>query len=228
MRIRRLHRPLRLAALAAPLLVACGTNYVGERLPDPDAGAPADAGPSDGADAGEDPNAYPPGPYGGNVGDTIENFTFNGYVNEHPSEGAVEASGYVEGFTLQDVRELEQYDYLLVNVAAEWCSGCRIEAQTIPGLYEPWANRGGYIMSVITQDNSGRTASKRNLDRWINTYPINYTMLHDPQDFIYDRIGPESLPLNMIIDLRTMKILHRVIGEDFGVFDTFESLLSGE
>jgi len=221
-------RPLPLIALSM-LLVAqwgCDENLVGEM---PDSGA-ADTGVSDGGDgdAGVEDNPYPDGPYGGFLDDTIANYSFNGYINDHPSEGAVEASGYVEGFTLQDIRRLGTYDFLLINVAAEWCAGCRVEAQQIPGLYDGWADKRGYVMSVITQDSRSEPALKRHLDSWISTYPINYTMVHDPQGFIDREIGPDVLPLNIIIDLRTMKILHRVFGEDFTIFETFEALLPGE
>lgn len=223
-----------LATVIAPCFaLGCGINYVGDTTslrtdagPEVDAGPQVDAG--EDHDAGVDPNAYPAGPYGGGVGDTISNMRFHGYVNDHPDEGPVEDGEYLEDYTLQDIRELGDYDYLLINVAAEWCSGCRIEAQRLGGLYTPWANRRGYLMSVITQDDSGASAQRRHLERWVASYPINYTMVFDPDDAIYDQVGPESLPLNLIIDLRTMEILHRVIGEDFGVFNTFESLLPGE
>lgn len=207
-------------AVAGPL--ACSANLVGER---PDSGADV---PDSGLDAGVEDNPYPEGPYGGFLNDTLENFSFNGYINAHPSEGAVETSGYVEGFTLQDIRRLGTYDYLLINVAAEWCSGCRVEAQQIPSLYEGWANKRGYVMSVMTQQDNGALAEKSHLDAWVSAYPINYTMVHDPGNFIYGKIGPDVLPLNLIIDLRTMKILNKVFGEDFAVFETFESLLPGD
>ena len=211
------------AALALVVLAAgCGQNIVGA-LPLEDAGVQPDAG--EGVDAGVDPNAYPDGPYGAFVGDTLVNMAFNGYVNDHPSEGAVENSGYIEGYTFQDVRELGRYRYMLINVAAEWCQGCRVEAQQIPGLYEAWANRGGYVMSVITENSSSRPASKRNLDAWVATYPINYTMVHDPESLISRNLGYDTLPLNVIVDLETMTITHRVFGEDFAIFQTFDGLL---
>ncbi len=203
----------------------CGQNLVGG-IPDTGARTPVDAGPM--PDTGMEANPYPEGPYGPFVGDTISNFFFNGYVNDHASDGPVETSGYVEGFEFQDIRRLGSYDFMLINIAAEWCQGCRVEAQQIPGLYEPWANNRGYVMSVITQDARSGPALKRHLDAWISTYPINYTMVHDPQGFIDNEIGPAVLPLNIIIDLRTMEILYLVYGEDFAVFETFEGLLPGE
>lgn len=203
----------------------CGKNLVGER-PDTGTSMPADAGPE--VDAGMETNPYPDGPYGGFAGDTIPNFSFSGYVNDHASDGPVEESGYVEGFDFQDIRRLGRYDYMLINIAAEWCQGCRVEAQQIPGLYPPWADKRGYVMSVITQDARSGPALKRHLDAWISTYPINFTMVHDPQGFIDSEIGPAVLPLNIIVDLRTMKILNLVYGEDFAIFETFEGLLPGE
>lgn len=214
-------RRLPLIALTM-LLVAqlgCDENLVGER---PDSGADV---PDSGLDAGVEDDPYPGEPYGGFLGDTVGNFTFSGYINDHPSEGPVEASGYVEGFTLQDIRRLGTYDYALINVAAEWCAGCRIEARQIPNLYEGWADKGGYVISVIIEQDNGTLAEKVHLDTWISTYPINYTMVHDPNNFISPSFGTDVLPLNVIVDLRTMTILNKVYGEDFAIFETFESLL---
>jgi hypothetical protein len=214
-----------LAALglcAVGLLSACGTNYVGA-LPPVDAGPTPDAG--EGVDGGVDPAAYPAGPYGAFVGDTLVNMTFNGYVNDSPEEGLVESGGYVEGFSFQDVRTLGHYKFMLINVAAEWCQGCRVEAQQIPGLYAAWARRGGYVLSVLTETASSRPAAKRNLDAWVATYPINYTMVHDSESLISRNLGYDTLPLNVIVDLETMEILYRVFGEDFAIFQTFEGLL---
>ena len=210
------------APLALLLLASCGANVVGA-LPEPDAGPRPDA--TVGEDGGVDPLAYPAGPYGAFLGDTLVNMAFNGYVNDHPSEGPVEGGGYVEGYSFQDVRTLGRYKFMLINVAAEWCQGCRVEAQQIPGLYEAWADRGGYVFSVLTENSASNPAAKRHLDAWLATYPVNYTMVHDPESIVLRNLGYDSLPLNVIVNLETMEILYRVIGEDFAIFQTFEGLL---
>lgn len=209
------------------LAVGCGDHVVGALPVDAGVDASVTSTTADAGipDASAPMNAYPEGPYGAQIGDTLPNMEFAGYVTDGPAEGEITEVGYRESFTLQDLREREGFRYLLLNVAAEWCSGCRVEARQVPALYEDWGPRGGYVLSVITQDSSGRPATKRTLDSWVASFSLNYTMVHDPQQAVNRNLGPESLPMNVIVDLETMEILHRVIGEDFAVFDRFGGLL---
>ena len=64
-----------------------------------------------------------------------------------------------------------------------------------------------------------------NLDRWLGTYPINYTMVHDPRANINSKFAPTGLPFNLIVDLETMEIVQQKIGEDLRFLDIFDSLL---
>lgn len=200
-----------LGVSCALLLTACGENEVGS-LPGV-------------RDAGETDSDYPPGPYGNNPGDVLINMIFDGYVNDAPAEGRVQDGPFVQDFDLQDIRDLPGARFLLFNVAAEWCVGCRIEAEQLPPRYEGWATRGGYVVSVLIEDTSGNPATRLNLDRWLAAFSINYTTVHDPQMFVTRELGPDTLPLNVLVDLETMEIVDSVIGEDLAVFDTFEGLL---
>ena len=166
---------------------------------------------------------YPTGPYGAVTGSILENLNFAGFFSEGPQTGL--SNKFAEGIDFQQVRELDAYRFMLINVAAEWCTGCRVEAQLLPGKFAAWAENGGYVFSIIIEDTFTRPAARSNLERWLSTYPLNYTMVHDPQGLINDRFAPTGLPLNVIVDLDTMEILNQRVGEDLRFLDIFESTL---
>ena len=188
----------------------CDPNVVGA---DPVLPEAVDAGPVVG---------YPDGPYGVENGDVLDNLAFSGFFTETATSGL--SSAY-EPFDLQRIRAIGRYRFLLLNVAAEWCTGCRVEAQLLPGRFLEWAQRGGYVLSVIIEDTATRPASRTVLDRWRATYQMNYAMAHDPQAEINGRFAPPGLPLNVIVDLETMEIVDQRLGEDLRFLDAFESLL---
>ena len=193
--------------------LSCGGNVVG--------GTP-DAGPR--ADQGVDQN-YPPGPYGINEGDVLQNMTFSGYVNMAPGDGVVDQSGYEDSVSLASLRE-NGYRYVLFNVAAIWCVACQTEARDFPGYFEDWAPKGGFIMSVLIEDAQTMPANKGHLDSWVSMYQPNYTMLHDPQDEVTQVLAPANLPLNAMIDLDTMRILRIRQGDDPEFIQFFEERLN--
>jgi len=203
---------MRIAALfgLSLLLTACGDNVVGGgNTPDASTVAPD----------------YPAGPYGVTMGAVLENMSFSGYVNQGPDDGLVSATGFEE-LSLADMRKLG-YRYVLINVAAEWCEPCQEEALSLPTDFVRWAPRGGYVMSVMTEDKDRAPASRAALDRWVESFKMNYTMLHDPKDEITRVIAPPQLPTNMIVDVEKMEILRIEYGSTLEFFDLFDAILGG-
>lgn len=208
-------------ALAAFTFVGCGDNIVGE--PPPQFLVERDAGTADPDRDGGTPT-YPLPPYGGMVGDTIENMQFAGYVTEVPDDG-IRDLAYDPEVTLEELRDIEGYDYLMFNVAADWCAECKLEAREFPGQYESWAPRGGLLISVVIEDTNARPATQQVLDNWVRSQRPNYTTVHDPMRFVQRVLAPPTLPLNVVVDLETMKILRIQVGTDPAIFAYFESLL---
>ncbi|MEQ8280670.1 MAG: redoxin domain-containing protein [Deltaproteobacteria bacterium] len=218
-----MNRSLRGALIlaGAAWLVGCGDNVVGE--PPAWYYAPRDAGQIDPDRDGGTPT-YPVGPYGGEAGDVIENAAFAGYVTEMPVD-SIRGNEYIESVTFEDLRDIEGYDYLLFNVAADWCAECKLEAREFPNQYAEWAPRGGLLVSVVIEDTNARPATKQVLDNWLRSQRPTYTTLHDPSAYVNRVLVPPTLPLNVVIDLETMTILRTQVGTDPAVFDYFESLL---
>lgn len=201
------------------LALACDPNIVGTPL---DSGlVPEDGGPLPDAGGAD----YPPGPYGTTVGDVLPNMIFAGYLTPTPAGAPVSGLPYTDPVTLADLRAAGIYRYLLLNVAAEWCVPCQAEAEVLPAKYTAWASKGGLVASVLTEDSNVLLATKRNLDDWIRAYDTNYTMLHDPRGEVSRILAPPTMPLNLVVDLTTMRILRRQTGDDPEVFVDFEARL---
>ncbi|MEO1230959.1 MAG: redoxin domain-containing protein [Myxococcota bacterium] len=199
---------------------ACGDNLVGAPPDGFKPRVPTEVTPTVGY---PDPPAG--GEYGGNEGDVLPNMTFAGYLTSSPELGPVTGLEYKESITLEDVRQLEGYTHMLLTVAAEWCKPCREEAEILPELFDAWAKRGGYVLSVINQDRLYNTADKRAVDAWGKRYATNYTLTHDPEGWIANFLNPSTVPLNVVVDLETMTVLRSRVGEDRDTFRFFEQQL---
>lgn len=206
---------LTICAAALSLLVsACGENVVGAL---PEGYLDGQGG---GADAGV--TGYPAGPYGTERGETLADMQFEGYLRVEP--GADEVS--YAPLSIAALREADSdARYLLLNVAAEWCTGCRTEAKTLASRAVAWSEKGGALLSVLVQDAAGGAAGQANLDGWASQYDTNYSFVADPQALIAQRFGVDVLPLNVIVRLDTMEILQESIGDNLAFLDGYTQLL---
>lgn len=195
---------LLLLGLAAGLLGACGENLVGKIPESEDAAV----------------TGYPKGPYGTDPGEVIANLSFEGYDRTTSSTATWGA------LDLASLYKKEGFRYLLINVAAEWCGACRVEAAELPKLYPAWKAKGGELITVIAQTSAGDVAQKPHLDAWAKLYHTNFTLVADPKALISASFSVNVLPLNLIIDLDTMKILKKKVGEDPQFVDAFDALLN--
>lgn len=151
---------------------------------------------------------YPKGPYGSEVGDTVEDFSFRGLRNPEESEEWEELSfsDYYDpdgkkGFTL-----------LLFNTAAVWCQPCVIEHSDLPAQASKYEDDGLAIFSALFQDAEGEPADETTLLTWTRTFGTNFAMALDPS-YQMGRYGPAaSPPLNLVVDPRDMTILARFVG----------------
>lgn len=203
-------------------VAACGENMVGS--------PPSDyipRAPSEGIESDDYP-VEPPEGYGGEEGEVVPNMLFQGYFTDRPSDVKVNDLEYLETIVLDDIRRLEGYSHMLLTVAAEWCKPCREEAEVLPEYFEQWAAKGGYVLGIINQDTNYNAADRRAVERWANRYKSNYTLVHDPENFIADWFAPTTVPLNVVIDLETMTVLRSRVGEDPDTFNFFERLLDQE
>lgn len=202
-------------------LLGCPTQGLD---PSDAAGVSLDAASMDsgGFDAGRGP--YPAGPFGAQEGDTLPSMRFDGYARTRPGERAEDAPFEI-GFELGALRH-GPGRYLLLNVASEWCVGCRIEAEVFNLRYPGWRAKQGELMSVLIEDRNRNPALPFHLDRWILQQNVEYPIVHDPEGFVDRVVRPSALPFNLIIDLETMVVLEAHEGEDLDFVERFEALLA--
>jgi AhpC/TSA family len=183
---------------------------------------------------------YPDGPFGTSIGDVIEPFSFNGYVN--PSLGIgesrralIELSAfynptgedvYPEGspFGEGEPKPL----VVMVNVAAVWCQPCKEEAAVVlPAEYAKFSPQGMELVSILTDSaDPGTPASFTDLDNWVSSFGSKYPSTIDPAYKVGSLIDTTQYPANFLIDTSDMTISEVVIGKPTaGFFTKLEALL---
>jgi len=190
-------RALLLVALAA---LGCGTNR--PEIP------PELLQPAGSCNSG----LYPAGPYGIEVDSTAQNFCFQGWARPDTTEHT-QASLQDLAFSTFHDETGERYELLLVNSAAVWCSVCRSEHEDLPARHEEFGPRGLVIFSALFQDAKAEPAKFDDLKVWVETFDTPFPMVLDPAFQLGAYASPETAPLNLLIDARTMKILQKYVGD---------------
>jgi len=152
---------------------------------------------------------YPPCPYGIEVGQTVENASFVGHKAGLDSPR--------ETFDLASFHAMRASGtkYLVLNVAAFWCSPCKEEAKEFQASMVPeYSKKGVAFLSVVLQDSARRPTTDNDIDTWIRAFKATFPVARDPDGYVARFFDPSTMPLNMVIDLATMKIEQKVIGAD--------------
>jgi hypothetical protein len=69
------------------------------------------------------------------------------------------------------------------------------------------------ILSTLFQDAEREPASMADVERWIANFGTNFPMVADPDLELGLYASPDSAPLNMLVDPRSMKILRKYVGD---------------
>lgn len=195
---------LRAASLALGL-VACGSNA--PELPaELIADVPSCAAPD-----------YPTEGIGTEPGDVAKNACFVGY---RAPDRVAPSAAHRETVALSDYYDpagSKGVSLLLLNTAAIWCSACVAEHGTLPAHQSELGPRGLVIVSTLFQDGQRRPADMGDLERWIDNFRPNFPMVADPDLELGVYASPDSAPLNMLVDPRSMKILRKYVGDQGAV-----------
>jgi peroxiredoxin len=143
---------------------------------------------------------------GTDVGDVIEDHGFQGRRSGLSSPRETITLSSFKG----DGRKL-----LLVNVAALWCSPCREEARELQNSLVPaYGPKGVAVMTVVLQNASRDPATDEDADNWMKTFGLTFPVVSDEAGFMNDFFDPNSMPLNLVVDLSNMKIVAKNLGAD--------------
>jgi hypothetical protein len=204
----------------ATCLVACGTN---------DAGVPPGL-----LEAVKDQGAeswYPAGPYGTEVGDTVQNLCFQGWSD--PSADKYDPAK-LQKICLGDFHDDQTSRLLLVESCAIWCVACRTEyggSADRPSLSDSLASRralGFRIMGTIFQNGSGGPAAPSDAEAWAKNYALTFPFSVDSEHELGLFTSPNVAPFNLLVDTKTMSVVLALDGDEPAVlFGKVDSFLSG-
>lgn len=195
---------LLLGSLLLAAASGCGTGAptIPPELLEPPAGA-------GGESSGDD---YPPGPYGNEQGQVMQNFSFQGLRNPIESEEYEEIS-FQDFYDPDGSRGI---NLLLFNTAAAWCQPCQIEHDDLPDRVDELSGQGFVAFSMLYQNAQNGPSDEATLDAWVKNFDTNFPMALDPA-FQMGRYGPaDTPPLNLVVDPRDMSIMARFIGNQEG------------
>jgi hypothetical protein len=160
---------------------------------------------------------YPTEGVGTEPGDVLQNACFVGYrapqrvAPEPQHRETVAFSDYYDPAATKGV------SLLLINTAAIWCSACVAEHGTLPEHESALASQGLVIVGTLFQDAQRNAASLEDVERWIASFHTNFPMVADPELQLAAYASPDSAPLNMLVDPRSMKILRKYVGDQGAV-----------
>jgi hypothetical protein len=199
-----------MALVSMFLLMGCGN---GSTNGDPDADTDVTEEPSEEIEI--DPACeYPAGPYGTEVGDIIDNLSWD----------VVVGGGSV---SLRQFHCDPSTTLLLMYGTAGWCPNCPYESADLPDLYSDFHSQGLEIIALVFEDTSGDPADLAFAELYQGEYDFPFTTVADHDILVEDYSDPDSAPINIFVDLSTMEILDISSGYSAGAFQTqIEDLLA--
>lgn len=184
----------------------------------------SDAGPTTSTDkckaAG---TSYPTTGCGTTAGATLVNYSFKGRMT-----GIASPSQTVTMNDLYDPDGKKGNRFLYFNAAAFWCANCKEDAKQLVAMNAKYGPKGVKIMTVVMQKSDRSPADDSDVDAWINTFKLDSIVVSDPTQLLGAFFDVNTMPLNVIVDLKTMKIVKVSTGADLpGVQAQLDALTAG-
>jgi peroxiredoxin len=152
---------------------------------------------------------YPKCPYGVAEGKVIENAPFVG------RRAGISSTRETIDLASYHALRSSGKKVLVLNVAALWCSPCKEEAKEFQDKIVPeYDGKGVAVLSVVLEDAARKLSTDEDVDNWIKTFGLTYPVARDPDGFVTEFFDKNQMPLNMVIDLTTMKITAKIVGAD--------------
>ena len=213
-------------AFAMAALLAAGCSDDGNTQVKPDMTA-SDFTTSGGGDtgAGCGTGIYPCGPYGTGMGDVVQNLEFSGFFDakhlckKHKDEAmdttTVRKLSFKDYFLGDSTCPTNRAKVLWVMVSAGWCGPCKYEVSTTQGWYSTGSVDDRIaVLNILFEDEKSLPTTATFLKKWIADYKLTLPVLMDPSFKLGAFFDRKAVPFNMLIDTKTMKVVHRKTGAD--------------
>jgi hypothetical protein len=197
---------------------------------------------------------YPAGPYNVQPGDVIADFAFKGFANPRLASAELgpillsdfynphaDDAGYAPGDPSVDDRLFPKGSLhgegtpkpraLAIDIGAIWCGPCNYEAKVeLPPRYLKYKPIGGeFLFQLADGATQGVAATQKDLVNWTKKYKVDYPSTIDIDKQLAALFDANAYPANMIIDLRTMRIVAVVAGvPDESYWIKFEATIAGK
>lgn len=83
---------------------------------------------------------------------------------------------------------------VLINFFASWCPPCKAEIPSMNELNTKLQKKGLRVVAVSSD------RKKATLERFLKKVPVNFTVLHDPENEVAPRYKVFALPTSYVID----------------------------
>lgn len=208
---------------------ACTNTVVHVTEAPPDGGATVDdagntidpdAGVVDQPDTAPPPCPYPSGPYGIGQGKVLSpSLTWDGYVK------GVDTISTLTPADIFDCDGKKGINAVLIDESATWCGPCNQEAADLPMAMQTWSTQGVMIVTLMVENIQHKQADTSTALEWRNQYKLSplANVMADPY-FSFAHMGTVGLPMNILVDPRTMKIINVI--EGYGGMDPAVSKLA--
>jgi len=108
----------------------------------------------------------------------------------------------VSSFALLDMSDqqldlsgiIKDNKYIWINFWASWCGPCREEMPMMSELYNEYADEGLAIVAVNVNE------SKETIQKYLDQYPVPFTVLRDSTGEITQSYNVEALPTSFLVD----------------------------
>jgi thiol-disulfide isomerase/thioredoxin len=187
--------------LTALILSACSSAPA----PFPTGEPGQDSGPGTTPDSGTGLCTYPEGTTGTGPGQLVEaGFNWQGYAPGQQASTTISMSDFF------DCDGSKGINALIFDVSATWCAACQSEATDLPKLAAQYEALGIKHITLMVQDTGNVPATLATATDWRTKYGLTGLYVAADPGFSFQPSGSSgsvSLPMTVVVDPRTMKIV---------------------
>lgn len=213
-----------LIGITALALVACSSAPTDPTKPDPTKPVqPTEPPPVPVYEATQ----YPASTGLGNMaGQVAADFTWDAFLAGAPAG----QTGKISMHDFYDPDGARGINAVLIITSAEWCGACQAEAQTLEGkIRSKWGLDGVLVVELMMEDIQSSKAPANvtsAADRWRAKFSLTDMTVGIDPGFHFAKSGTNGLPVNVVIDPRTMTSMVRTDGSSSQVDSAIGSLVA--